>query len=91
MSAIHEIGVVGLTPDSLFRIRAYRKRVDVLFPISSFSNNPGLAKTYRLLSYPSTVLLDSSGVVRSVWTGGLSDTARMNIRKEVDVWRRALH
>jgi peroxiredoxin len=68
-----QIDVIGLTSDSLFKVKQYWKTVPMSFRVLSVANDFGIMKRHKLFTYPTTLLLDHTGVVRHMWRGALTD------------------
>lgn len=62
-------GIVGVCLDGFSRCRDYVAKHDLKFPVFAPRNSAGFRKSNHLSSVPSTVILDSNGVVRQVWMG----------------------
>ena len=67
------VRIVGLSPDSLFRIRELLAHVPAKFPVFSVVPDLPKLKKYKLTIFPSTILVEPSGVVKRLWGGLLSD------------------
>jgi peroxiredoxin len=55
-------------------ISAYAERLGIEVPATPIllDSNGALARAYGVSYYPTIVLIDSQGIVRQVWTGGIS-------------------
>jgi len=78
-----DVHILGLSPDSLYKIRDYSRRVSVSFPVYSVVNDFSVMKKHKLLSFPKTLLIDNMGVVLRVWSGILDDEKRQDITTAV--------
>ncbi|MDH4069345.1 MAG: thioredoxin family protein [Ignavibacteria bacterium] len=82
-SLIGYVNLVGLTSDSLFRIHQYKTEAQMRFETYSVAHDFNIMKRHKLLSFPKTILVDTTGIVLNVWTGTLSDPMRSHIQRVV--------
>jgi len=78
-----DLNIVGLSSDLPYKIKEYRSKVNLSFPVYSTANDSTMMKKYKLLLVPQTILMDSSGLVIKVWPGVLSNEAKEEIKRAI--------
>ena len=73
------VEVIGLCPDSLGKLKAYKDQNNLQWPVFSLVPDSSTLRKYKFTSFPQTILLDSNGVVQGLWGGTLSDDTRREI------------
>lgn len=68
----NELMILGISPDSLYKIREFKSKVKPDFPIMSVAGDTLFMKKYKLFNIPQTLLIDSEGLVVKVWPGLLT-------------------
>jgi len=74
-----DVQVIGISPDSIYKIRSFSGKVYPSFPVFSLASNYLVARKYKFQTFPQTILVDESGIVQGVWVGILNDEQRNNI------------
>jgi len=80
-----EIQIIGLCPDSLFKVREYCSKNSLTFPVYSILGDSSIARDFKLHSFPQTILVDSSGLVKRTWAGLLSNEWRDSVEAMIRV------
>jgi peroxiredoxin len=75
--------IVGISPDSIYKIRQYKSLVRVDFYVISLANDFGAMKKNKLLSFPKMVIVDTTGTVTRVWSGVLNEERRKAILDDI--------
>jgi peroxiredoxin len=68
-----EIRIIGVCPDSVFKIKNYIAKTSLSLSAVSIVNDSLLADRLKLHSYPQTILIDREARVVRVMAGALSD------------------
>lgn len=66
------IGVNNTSTDQVELVPGFVEEFGITFPIVLDTEDGATAKTYRILGLPTTIFIDSSGIVNEVFTGPLN-------------------
>lgn len=73
--------IIGLSSDPPHILKAFVRAHDIVFPVFSVSHNFEIMKRYKLLSFPTGILIDGSGNVLNTWNGLIDSGRRVSMEE----------